>query len=128
MADEMICIDTSVLIDYYRKQHKSKTLFHQLSLQHSNFAVSAITQYEILVGSNEQQNEFWQLIFSQLTILNFDVVSTSKAVEIFQELKSKRKLIEMPDILIAATAIANDCTLVTLNKKHFARINALKLL
>jgi predicted nucleic acid-binding protein len=128
MADEIICLDTSILIDYYRKQNKSKTLFHQLSLQYSQFAISVITQYEILVGSNAQQINFWNLIFSQIDIMYFDAAATIKAVDIFQELKLKRKLIDMPDILIAATAIANNYTLATLNKKHFERISSLKLL
>ena len=128
MESELICVDTSVLIDYYRKQDKSKTLFHQLALQYSNIAVSAITQYEILVGSNQEQNEFWKLIFSKIIVLDFDKNAVAQAVAIFQELKLKRKLIELPDILIAATAIVNNCRLITLNKKHFTRINSLKLI
>jgi tRNA(fMet)-specific endonuclease VapC len=42
-------------------------------------------------------------------------------------LKKDSKLIEIPDILIAATAQANQLKLATLNKKHFERINSLEI-
>jgi predicted nucleic acid-binding protein len=48
---EIICLDTSVLIDYFRKKDKSISFFYELSLNYKLFAVSIITEYEILVGS-----------------------------------------------------------------------------
>ena len=58
MAKLLICLDTSVLIDYFRKENKSKTFFFKLAKDH-RFAISVLTKFEILVGSNEQQKEFW---------------------------------------------------------------------
>ena len=48
-----------------------------------------------------------------------------KAIEIYKNLKLKNKLIELPDIVIAATAVANNLKIATLNKKHFDRIEGL---
>lgn len=56
---------------------------------------------------------------------NLDVLE--KAVEIYVQLH-KGKQIEDNDIFIAATAIVNDCTLVTANIKHFERVEGLKLI
>ena len=56
---------------------------------------------------------------------NFEVVE--KAIEIYVQLH-KGKQIEDDDIFIAATAIVNDCTLVTANIKHFERVEGLKLI
>ena len=56
---------------------------------------------------------------------NYETID--KAVEIYVQLH-KGKQIEDNDIFIAATAILNDCTLVTANVKHFERVAELKLI
>jgi tRNA(fMet)-specific endonuclease VapC len=38
------------------------------------------------------------------------------------------KQIEIPDLIIAACAIANNATIATLNFKHFSRIDELTLI
>jgi len=42
-------------------------------------------------------------------------------------LKSEGKILDDFDVLIAATAIVNNCMLVTNNTKHFKRINGLTI-
>ncbi len=59
----MICLDTSVIIDYYRKKDKAKTFFYQLTEKYERFAVSAITEFEIYQGSNPERDEFWDTFF-----------------------------------------------------------------
>jgi len=49
------------------------------------------------------------------------------AVDINNSLKRKRQQIEMADLFIAATAISNNLPFATLNKKHFDRIDGLRL-
>lgn len=56
---------------------------------------------------------------------NYETIE--KAIEIYVQLH-KGKQIEDDDIFIAATAIVNDCTLVTANIKHFERVEGLKLI
>jgi hypothetical protein len=50
------------------------------------------------------------------------------AADINSELKRKRKHIAIPDLFIAATAMANNLPLATLNKKHFERIDRLAII
>jgi predicted nucleic acid-binding protein len=83
MESSPILIDTSVLIDYFRKKNKGKTLLYSLSLKY-NISISTITE--------------------------------------------KNQLISPPDILIAATAFANNLSFATLNLKHFERISDLELI
>ena len=123
----MICLDTSILIDYYRKKDKSTSLFYQLTNHNSLFAVTAITEYELFLGNSENQNSFWNEFFSRLTVLPFDTLSARYSAEIFKQLKSKNKLIDTPDILIAGTVMRNRLPLATLNYKHFERIVGLQL-
>jgi len=77
MEDPIICLDTSVLIDFYRKKDKSQSLFFKLTEQYSIFAVSAITEYELYLGNSQEQNIFWDDFFSRVIVLPFD----SKAVK-----------------------------------------------
>jgi predicted nucleic acid-binding protein len=123
----MICLDTSILIDFFRKEKKENSLFFRLTQQYRIFTVSVITEYEIFVGSNQEQQEFWENFFSRIVVLPFDSASSQMAVQIFKDLKAKNKLIEIPDILIAATAMQNNLPLATTNLKHFDRIEGLEL-
>jgi len=63
-----------------------------------------------------------------LTVLRENVDSSKYFGRIKSELKSKGNLIDDFDILIASIALANDCTLVTNNEKHFKRIKELSIL
>ncbi len=127
MENRLICLDTSVLIDYYRKKDKSKSLFYKLTERYGLFAVSAITEYELYLGNSEGQNIFWDNFFSQITVLSFDSETAKKAVEIYKQLKIQNKLIEVPDILIAGTVMRFNLPLATLNRNHFERISGIEL-
>lgn len=127
MEKEIICLDTSILIDFFRKTKRENSAFYKLNQKYSLFAVSVITEYEILAGSNELQREFWNTFFDKVVVLPFDSSVNKVAVDIHNELKRKSKLIEIPDIFIAATAISNSMKLATLNTKHFDRIDNLEL-
>lgn len=47
--------------------------------------------------------------------------------KIRSDLKRKGNVIEDMDILIASTCMANDLTLLTLNEKHFKRVEGLRV-
>ena len=68
MVKETILIDTSLFIDYYRKQKKESTVLVKLSEKYS-FAISVITKFELLVGVlTKEQYSFWNNIFHNLAI------------------------------------------------------------
>lgn len=78
-----------------------------------------------MIGSSHIQDIFWLSFFDKVTILPFTREANKVAVEIFRQLKSGNKLIEIADILIAATALSNSLKLATLNKNHFDRIQGI---
>jgi predicted nucleic acid-binding protein len=92
------------------------------------FAVSTITVYELLRGNNQNEDEYWQAMFSNMTVLGFDMNCAGHAAKIYQDLKSRGLSIEAEDLLIAATAWGNKMKLATGNVKHFARVAGLELL
>lgn len=124
----IVCLDTSVLIDYYRKKDKSKSLFYKLTKEYSLFAVSAITEYEIYSGSNPEQDKYWDDFFRLILVFPFDSDVNKIAVKESRALKVKNKSIEIPDLLIGATALKHKLKLATLNKKHFERLEDLELI
>lgn len=128
MENEIVLLDTSILIDYYRKKDKSKSVLFTLSNKYSIFAVSSITQFEIYIGAKNEQIDFWDAFFQEITVLPFNSETSVIAVKIDLDLKSKRKQISIPDLFIAASALSNNLPCATLNKKHFERIADLVLL
>jgi tRNA(fMet)-specific endonuclease VapC len=124
----MILLDTSILIDYFRKQNKSKSILFNLFSKYNEFAVSVITEYEIYKGSNEIQNKFWEEFFKGIKKIALDSEIIKRAVVLEIELKRKNLLIDIPDLFIAATAINENISLSTLNTKHFERVNTINLI
>ena len=121
MERKRVLIDTSLLIDHLRKKRKDNTKFFELSKEYS-CQISSITEFEFSIGSSPKNREFTKNLLSKLTVLPFNSSYVQTAVNIYHSLKIKNKLISLPDIFIAATAISNGLSLQTLNKKHFEQI------
>ena len=128
MADKKIMIDSTILIDYFRKSDKSKSKLVQLSTSYEKIFISSVTEFEIINGATKEQLDFWNKMLNGFTILDFDSKAARIAAKIVQQLKTKRKTIDKPDLFIAATAVAHDLTLETANRKHFEHIELLDLL
>lgn len=125
---ELIMIDTSILIDFYGKSDKTNSVWYKLVKQNYVFAVSTVTKYEIYADATVSQLEFWDSVFKNITILPFDEKTTNEAVNINAILKKRNKQIAFADFFIAATAIFWSLPFVTLNKKHFERIDGLEMI
>jgi predicted nucleic acid-binding protein len=128
MAEKMILIDTSILIDLFRKTDKSKTALVSLVKDGYTFCISAITEFEIYIGANAGQIDFWKNFLLKTEVLPFDKEVAKTAVDINSDLRKKRKQIAIPDLFIAATAISSGLPFATLNKKHFERVEGLNLI
>jgi len=125
---EIICVDTSLLIDYFRQSRKYNTRLYELS-QNYQLIVPTIVAYEFLRGQKAQQPDtFLAKLLTQTASQPFDFACAQKAAEIYQLTKPAGKTIEAEDLLIAATALAGNYTLVTNNTKHFQNIPGLNLL
>jgi tRNA(fMet)-specific endonuclease VapC len=127
MANKIILVDTSILIDLFRKSVKANSTLIALVKQDYNYCISAITEYEIYTGALLGQLGFWNNFLQKTEVLPFDKKAANVAVEINTQLKRNRKQIAIPDLFIAATAMANGLPFATLNKKHFERIDQLEI-
>ena len=123
---EIICLDTSVLIEFYRNKDKSKSFWFKLAELYK-FNIPSIVKYEILRG-DKKKDEFWYKIFNHTTILSFDSDCSEFASEIYKRLKLSNQLIDTDDLLIAATAMKNNFKIATFNGEHFKRIEGLTVI
>ena len=128
MENRLILLDTSILIDMFRRKVRENSFFYQLANNYQYFAVSTITRFEILVGNNEIQNSFWSSFYKNIEIIDFNDNCAMAASNIVKQLKSKNQMIEIADIFIGGTALAYNLPLATLNKNHFSRIENLEIL
>jgi len=128
MADKIVLVDTSILIDLFRKTDKANSALVSIVRQGYTYCISSITEYEIYTGTTSGQIKFWDDFLEKTNVLTFDKTVVKVAVELNKELKRKRKLIDIADLFIAATAIANNLPFATLNKKHFERIDGLTII
>lgn len=119
---EIICIDTNLLIDYFRKPDKPETKLYKLAANYT-FAISAVTFYEFWCGQeNKPLDEFLTKLFEDCPCLPFDRNVAEKAAELYANAKKQNKNPGMNDLFIAATVIAWGYKLATKNHKHFDAI------
>jgi len=120
--DEKICLDTYLCIEIIKK---NKNLLDFVDINDFPYLTS-VTVFELLL--RETKTDEIGYLLNSFYILDFNEDSAKIASNIHKYLKKAGTLLDLKDVFIAATCIANNCRLATLNKKHFNRIKELKLL
>lgn len=127
-------LDTNVVSDFLRKDESVVKNMENSLANGVEIYICSIVYYEIVrgltaAGKFKRFKEF-NVFCKNYPMLYFDkknLAVVEKAIEIYVQLHNGKQ-IEDNDIFIAATAIVNDCTLVTANVKHFERVEGLKLI
>ena len=93
--------------------------------------ISVMNYFEVLrglyhLGAKRKTERFQELAFSS-EVLPVDAEVAEIAARLYADLRRRGQPLPDADILIAATALANDCVLVTGNEKHFQRISDLEV-
>jgi len=126
--NRLVYLDSSVLIDFYRKANKEKSFFNFLQKDYDMFSVSVVTQYEVYTGADMSRKAFWDHFFINIVIVPFTSPLIFTAILIERALKLKRKSIDFRDLAIAATAFHMKEPFATMNAKHFINIDGLQLI
>ncbi len=126
----MFVLDTNTLIYFFKGQ--GQVAKHFLNQSPQDVAIPAIVLYELQVGigkSTSPEKRIQQLseLLSVVTILPFGQAEAETAAQIRVALEQQGEPIGAYDILIAATALTNNGTLVTRNSNEFGRIDGLLL-
>jgi len=130
----MVCLDSTFLvdvirgkisIDYLNENFQQEEVFIPSPCILELFRGLYLNKNKKNIGENEE-TETAEILssFSILGLNKNEAILTSK---IEAGLINRGQVIDLEDIMIAAIAIKNEETLVTKNKKHFERINDLKI-
>lgn len=121
-------IDTSIFIEYLRSKNRVQTILANLPID-SVLYVSSITIFELYSGATDiRKRQDVDALLQGVFILPLNAATAKNAGLIYQDLRKRGSMIEVTDILIAATALANDLPVKTLNIGHFQRISELVIL
>ncbi len=125
--------DSNVCIDYMRKGHFSdriRSRVIQYGLKSIKFP--AIVMAELMHGAYKSKRSAETLkdtidFLANFEIIEFGVIEADMYGQIRALLEHKGQIIGNNDMLIAATAITHNATLITNNTQEFSRIDGLKL-
>lgn len=123
-------IETDIIIFALRGDKNVLTKFEEN--KNLPISISMITYAELIFGAKRSQNEQKNMIKVNHIRDIYAIEDLNEGVmEVFADVKAKMFekgiRIEDMDLLIAATAIYNELTLVTNNTKHFENVPNLKL-
>ena len=122
---KIVLCDTDVIIEFYRNNSGIVSELKKIGQQ--NIAVSTITAGELIYGALNKK-ELRQIMkdLDNLTVLGID----NKTCDVFLDTMAKYALshkLALPDGFIAATALANDVEVYTLNLKDYRFIEGVKI-
>jgi len=124
-------LDSSTLIDCLRGK---KPYIEQSLVQNdpSDIKIPAIVKAELVLGAYKSNDVEWnrsqvELILSPFEVVPFDDLCVLPYASIRAQLEKEGQIIGFNDIVIAATVIAHDGVLFTMNEKEFKRVKGLKI-
>ena len=129
----MWLFDTNVLSEVIRKRPDPGLIKRLREVAPADCLSSVICRYELRYGAflREDGPVFWSKLEMQILPLvrwiAMDSAVSDRAGAMAATLEREGKQIGLHDVLIAATAIEYDLTLVTRNTRHFARLAGLRV-
>jgi predicted nucleic acid-binding protein len=121
----MILCDTNVIIETLKGDEKTIKIMESIGLE--NIAISSVTVMELYFGAlNKRELNKIKKHLKALNIVHFDSDVSELAVSMIESY-SKSHGLQIPDAIIAATALSLEIKLFTLNLKDFRYIDGLKL-
>lgn len=122
----MVLVDSDILIQFSRRDVEAAAWLDKTS-DSAKLVISAVNEMELLIGSRDKTHlkEVRQFI-TKFEIIQIDEEISRRASELI-ELYCLSHRLQLPDALIAATALVNGFDLGTINKKDFRFIEGLRL-
>lgn len=125
MAD-LVVADSDLLIDFLRGRGEGAGLVRRL-LAERRLRLTAVTGFELRVGADflARRDDIMRLFRSRT--LPLDLASALRGGEVFAQLRSEGRGIGFADCLQAGICLRQDLPLATRNRKHFQRVDGLRL-
>ena len=120
----MILLDTNILIEILKDNRKT---IEQVQSLNQTLAISSITVMELYYGArNKTEVNKLEKFVSLFEIIHLNEAISSHATRLVKTYAKSHKL-DIPDSLIAATALVSRVALLTYNTKDFKYIKRLEL-
>ena len=121
----MILCDTNVIIEILKGDDKIIKIIERIGLE--NIAISSVTVMELYFGTlNKREMNIIKKHLKTLNVVHFDNNVSELAINMIESY-SKSHGLQIPDAIIAATALSFEMKLFTLNLKDFRYIDGLNL-
>ncbi|RJP46183.1 MAG: type II toxin-antitoxin system VapC family toxin [Desulfobacteraceae bacterium] len=121
----MILCDTNIFIEAFKDNPSATEMLRRIGFQ--NISLSAVTLMELYFGAcNKRELAKIKSRMKNLETLILDGSITNTAIDLIAKY-SKSHGLQIPDALIAATAICHDMELLTYNVKDFKFIKGIKM-
>lgn len=118
---QLVVIDSSVFVDYLRNYSLSIAFFQSFSReQRGEILFSAVTETELIAGKSCDNNEVRTIILNLLR--DFRKIEVDNQIALKAGDLSRKYGTDLPDAIIAATALINKAELLTRNVKDFDNI------
>ena len=126
----MFALDTNTLIYFFKQEGQVASRLKGTPA--NQVFVPAVVWFELEYGvlrssRPELQRRGMESVQRAYQILNFDAASAKSGAQIKHKLDAAGTPIGNSDLLIAATALARDLTLVTRNTREFERVPGLRV-
>lgn len=117
----MVLCDTNILIEIYKGNELVIETFKQIG--QNNIAISDVTCAELLFGArNKKELSLIRKDIDKLLALPISSPISRQAVKLVEQFSLSHNL-NLPDALIASTAMFHEIELYTLNLKDFKFLN-----
>jgi len=122
----LVVVDTDLLIDFLRGRGPGAALVHTM-ISEQRLRVTAITAFELRIGSDflPRRDDILRLLRSRTVPV--DQASALRAGEVATTLRRSGQDIGLADCLQAGVCLRHGLPLATRNRKHFARVDNLRL-
>ena len=117
-------LDTGLVLRHLRGQRRVVSFLRALSKSERLF-IATVTRLEVHAGMTPDERYATQKLLSRLGVYDLDRTIADKAGDLIAMSKKSGRVLGVPDAIIAATAISNNLTLVTLNPNDFKNITGL---
>ncbi len=131
MPSEGYLLDTNIVSAYIKNIGEIRKCLNDIARKEKELFISIVTHYEIRRGllavNATRKMKIFEEICKQFRILWFDSLEISEnASEIYASLRKRGELISDNDIMIAATALTYNLTVIT-DDGHFGRIQGISV-
>lgn len=108
----MVVFDSSIIIEALRQKKTVLDLIESYSAKEP-IALTVISEYEILRGTNEKNASLVSDLLNHFVIYDFEARAVTEVVKAYKKLKMNGKMVNELDLLIVGIVAANNETLIT---------------